>query len=358
VFGPQHCDVLVLGGGPAGTATALALQAHGVATLVVERSQYDIAHPGELLLGDTEPILRKLGVWPPFLATGPAMARLPTSVWGGAQPGERTPELDLFAPGWQIDRLWFDALLARSAEAARALVYCGIHPSCVERTHAGWRLTMRSDSATAVVQARYLVDATGRVAWLARQMGSARQRVDRLVGLVAHLRAWSRRWRLARRGGAQRLVVFRVARRSAHGSGLPDRRRPTRTTSPAEVFLSCLKQTERTRERSDSIGEPESVHLVSAETSALERCIGERWLAIGDAAFSLDPLSGSGIRRALESGLRAAEVIASELRGNVALAAGYQAFTTEYFTSQLQARRHYYGLERRSPQSRFWSRRS
>ena len=78
---------------------------------------------------------------------------------------------------------------------------------------------------------------------------------------------------------------------------------------------------------------------------------------MGDAAFALDPLSGSGILRALAMGVRAAEIIAAALQGKRGAPEWYQLSAGEQFAEQLRWRAYFYGLERRWPSSLFWSRR-
>lgn len=352
-----RCDVLVLGGGPAGAATALALQARGFATLVVERTCYRSANPGELLLGDAGPLLAALGAWELFLGGRPPPAAPMVSSWGTPEGRTREAALDPQGPGWQIDRAWFDPMLAQAAEAAGALVYCGARADRIECLPGGWRVALRSaGSAGSAVNARYLVDATGRAAWLASRLGAGTRRIDRLVGLAA---------RYERSPAAQHLLVEAAPDGWWYSAPLPAGRAIAVYLTDADLvagrslpalFRSCLLSTGQTRDRLAPLGEPK-LRAVPAETSERGSCAGEGWLAVGDAAFSLDPLSGSGICRALESGLRAAEVVAAAIRGRPGAASGYRRSTREHFASQLRARAHYYGLERRWPASPFWSRR-
>lgn len=353
---PLHCDVLVLGGGPAGTAAALALQARGLAALVIEKTSYESAKPGETLLADVHPFLEVLGVWRRFAARGASAAAPVVPIWGESRAHLQASELDLHRPGWQVDRMWFDAMLAQAAETAGALIYCGVRPIRVERVRTGWKVLLRSGGAETSVHARYLVDATGRVCWLARRMGAVRRRVDNLVGLMAGytgapsdaallVESAQEGWWYSVPLPGERMVAVYLT----DADLVPTRRH-------AACFRASLATTELTRERLAPLGES-SIRLVSAETSVLERCVGQRWVAVGDAAFALDPLSGSGIRRALETGFLAAEGIVAASGGDRSVLAEYQESATERFAAQLVLRRHYYRLEHRWPTSAFWRRR-
>jgi flavin-dependent dehydrogenase len=353
-----RCDVLIIGGGPAGTAVALALQQCGVQALVAERRCYNVAggSRGESLFGETRSLLTILGVWEQF-SSGLVIAAAPfNSIWGDAETRARSSALNPWGDGWFIDRNWFDAMLARAAEAAGALVYCNVRPSDATRVQHGWRVTLDSAGRRAEVETRYVVDATGRSAWMARRTGAHQRSIDKLVGFMGKYESTLSRpillveavcdgwWYSAPWPGNGALAVYLT-----DGDNVAGR-------SPKKMYWTYLTKADYTRQRMAGLGEP-SIRTVSASTYELDHCVGDRWLAVGDAACAIDPLSGSGIGCALESGLRAATAISASLRGERNALASYQHDVARQFSAQLQARRHYYGLERRWRSSLFWARR-
>jgi hypothetical protein len=85
---------------------------------------------------------------------------------------------------------------------------------------------------------------------------------------------------------------------------------------------------------------------------------GDGWLAVGDAVASHDPLSASGIARALDSGAHAAVAIHALLaRGDEAPLAAYAERQTRGFELYCDTWARYYQIEQRWPGSPFWSRR-
>jgi 2-polyprenyl-6-methoxyphenol hydroxylase-like FAD-dependent oxidoreductase len=58
------CDVLVVGGGPAGSAISTLLAEKGWNVHVLEKDRHPRFHIGESLLPQSVPMLRKLGVLP------------------------------------------------------------------------------------------------------------------------------------------------------------------------------------------------------------------------------------------------------------------------------------------------------
>jgi flavin-dependent dehydrogenase len=92
-------------------------------------------------------------------------------------------------------------------------------------------------------------------------------------------------------------------------------------------------------------------HVVDASSARLDRVAGDRWLAIGDAATALDPLSSHGLGNALFTGMRAAEAIVS---GDFA---AYEHDVDVMWSAYVSRRRELYAQERRWPSSPFWSKR-
>ncbi|MGH8161082.1 MAG: NAD(P)/FAD-dependent oxidoreductase, partial [Gammaproteobacteria bacterium] len=59
---PPACDVLVVGGGPAGSATATLLARRGRKVVMLEKDRHPRFHIGESLLPRSMPLLEELGV--------------------------------------------------------------------------------------------------------------------------------------------------------------------------------------------------------------------------------------------------------------------------------------------------------
>jgi flavin-dependent dehydrogenase len=88
-----------------------------------------------------------------------------------------------------------------------------------------------------------------------------------------------------------------------------------------------------------------------ASSARLDRVAGDRWLAIGDAATALDPLSSHGLGNALFTGIRAADAIATGRFDD------YEDAVDRMWNVYVSRRRELYAAERRWPSSPFWSRR-
>jgi flavin-dependent dehydrogenase len=95
-----------------------------------------------------------------------------------------------------------------------------------------------------------------------------------------------------------------------------------------------------------------------APSAILSRVVGDRWLAVGDAASACDPVAAQGIVKALCDGEAAADAIAAWFAGaGDAPLLAYQDGVFARFRDYVRLRRHLYGRERRWPQAPFWQNR-
>jgi len=162
-------DVVIVGGGPAGCATALALRSHApsLSVTLIEASTYAEPRLGETLPPIGRTLLEHLGVWEKFRADGHQPLYGTAAAWGAPVAREHPFICSPHGAGWHLDRGAFDASLANAA-AARGVTLL--------------RSTRVTDVNT--LRARFLVDATGRTATLARRLGARMVGDDRLVAFT------------------------------------------------------------------------------------------------------------------------------------------------------------------------------
>jgi len=359
----RRYDVAIIGGGPAGTATALALGRSGLSALLLESSQYDRARIGETLPPRGRVPLTQLGVWDRFLSEDHRPSPANVSAWGGAELQEAHFIFNAYGNGWHLDRARFDQMLAMAAEETGAIVSCGTRvTSCVRHSpHGDWCVSFTTDSVNQTARARFIVDATGRAALHARRHGARRVVYDGLIGIAGLFSSdvdhtdnrtlveacdsgW---WYSATLPGGQLIVVFMtdadVWRR--------DRRHVV------EQWRQRLALTFHMRERVGERSFEPPLRMMTARTSRLDRIAGPRWLAAGDAASTVDPLSSQGITIALQSGLIAGRAIERWTRGRSDAFVEYERHVHDEFDSYLKTRAMHYARERRWPDSTFWRRR-
>lgn len=360
-------DALVLGGGPAGAATALSLVRRGHTAALVESAGYGRERIGETLAPPGRELLAHLGVGEPFFAAGEHVESYATrAVWGDDVLAENPFVLSPHGRGWQLDRRRFDALLVDAACAAGTDLYLGMRLTRARRIPgdgAGWRLEIEplAGGTAQLLKAMIVVDATGRGARFALAQGARKLVEDRLVGvcgvvedvpagrepgvLVEACRdGW---WYSALLPRERALVAFLGDADHVAARGL---RAPT-------AWAAALRRSTHTRARIAGVRWPLCLAVRSARTQRLDRIAGRGWLAVGDAAATVDPLSSQGILKALRGGIFASYAIGDALGGDAHALGRYTAFVAAEHDDNLAARAHHYGAERRWADAPFWFRR-
>jgi flavin-dependent dehydrogenase len=354
-------DIVVLGGGPAGTATALTLAQVGLAVAVLERSSYDTARVGETLPPAAAPLFRSLGVWEPFLRTEHEPSPGIVSVWGSEVPHEQDFIFNPYGNGWHLDRRRFDEMLATAVEERGAVLYrYGRVLACSHDGAGCWQIDVQTDKRLFRLKAPFLVDATGRASWLGRRLGARRVARDRLVGVVGlfHCRG-------AESDRDSRMLLEAVEDGWWYAAPLPDNRLtiaymtdldllPIAPRNLGEFWAVRLEQARHTLERIGAATRQGDLRTVSANSYRMDPVVGENWLAVGDAAMAWDPLSGQGLVKAMESALHAAQAFSQVgSRGPQDYAERVSADWKDYLTKYAA----YYGAEKRWSHSPFWQRR-
>jgi flavin-dependent dehydrogenase len=100
------------------------------------------------------------------------------------------------------------------------------------------------------------------------------------------------------------------------------------------------------------------IGLCDARTGARSLIWRDTWLSVGDAAWSIDPLSGAGIQRSLSEGFDAASAVAEFLEtGEKSVLRRYALGVGASLRDALRRQRAYYQVERRWSGQPFWRRR-
>jgi len=169
-------DVVILGGGPAGTATALSLIQHhpSLSIAIVEASEYDRPRIGETLPPIAQPLLQQLQVWERFSNDHHLAAYGTCSAWGSDELLDNEFIYHPHNRGWHLDRQRFDAMLAEEAVKRGVALYTASTLLNSQKSEDDqWQLNILGrDKRDARIAAAFVVDATGRRAVFARQQGA------------------------------------------------------------------------------------------------------------------------------------------------------------------------------------------
>lgn len=295
----MQVDILIIGAGPAGCAAAISARQAGLRAMLIEARAHACHAPGETLHPGVELILKKLGVWRDIMAAGFYRHR---GVW------RETDGLRTFVPygsdsdgewlGFQANRRILHSILQRAAGEAGAAFRPATMPSCVisQDDRIGGVICEGSQ-----IRARWVFDATGRRAWLAR-----------MLGLQADRPGPPLRVRFGWKDGSDQCLQGQPLFRQ-HMSGwewlapLGDGR--TAWANLEQTAEHPVERTVRDRGRQTVLGVDMTwrLHQFSA---------GPGYFLLGDAAALLDPASSNGVLRALMSGMLAADLAARVLDGS------------------------------------------
>ena len=355
-------DVLIVGAGPAGATAALNL-ASTRRVVLVEREKTSPARIGEALPPVARRLMNDMGLIDEFIAQGhlPCYGNRP--IWGRMEPAETDFLRDPDGHGWHLDRARFDGWLRRTAVARDAMLLMPARLLSIRRGDEAWQVRIATSGGEQIVSAAFAIDAGGRAAPLARQIGARRRVSDRLVC------GWVHGFARPSGRGSGLTVVEAVEDGWWYTAPLPDGRRVLAFLTDADLPAARLAHnagciidsTVTAPEIRAILTESEFVPIrggfTAAHSSVLEPCGAPDWLAAGDASISFDPLSAQGLLHALFSGLAAAEATHSRLAGDDDAVLRYRRLMNSIHQTYCRRLDFHYASETRWPSAPFWQRR-
>jgi len=316
-----RCDVVVIGGGPAGSAAAHLLASWGWSVCLIHRPS---ARPtfAESLPPSTRKLLAHVGQLDAVerAAFHPSCGTV--ARWAGA---ERTTETD--APGFHVSRAVFDRVLRGCAASARVRIVDGV----VRRVDPGDPARVTYAAATgeiAAVDAPQVLDCSGRAGVVARR-GLRRARAGyRTLAIAAEWDCVA--WPVEEQA---RTLVESYADGWAWSAPLSATRRQCtvmieggrkdRTFALQAAYEREIGKTTAIRDRLAKSRVVRAVAPWACDASVYDcmRAADDSVLLVGDAASFIEPLSSAGVKKALLSAWRAAIVANTCLKRSPAAAA-------------------------------------
>lgn len=321
-------DVVVIGGGPAGSCTAAFLARAGHDVLVFEREVFPRFHIGESLLPASVPVLERLGVADRLDAAGFQRkwgARFVFRRLGREVPVEFGRALGALPQrAWHVRRADFDQLLLSRAEELGAEVRQGVRVKRVlfDGERAVGVEAERPDGSIETIEAAVVVDASGRDTLIGTQIGTReRDPVLRQAALYAHYCGDG--LGIGREGGDIVVVVDGDswwwlipldAGTISVGLVLSGERLRRRGDLSLEAYfgqqVAAVPDVAQALARAQRSTE---VFATADYSYSLRSFGGAGWLAVGDAGAFLDPIFSSGVHLALVGGQLAAATIGRAL---------------------------------------------
>lgn len=320
-------DVIVIGGGPAGSTVAALVAATGRQVRLFERAQFPRFAIGESLMPATYWTFRRLGVLDQLKASafprkhsvqffGPSGRGSAPFYFADTNPHES-------AITWQVLRGPFDAMLLDNARAQGVQVHQGarVLNALWEGERATGVRAKLANGQTRDFAAQIVVDATGQSALLGRKLkltqpepalkkasiythyrgGRRDEGIDEGATLILHTAnrdSWF--WYIPLSDDVVSVGVVGAISYLLQGRG----------ADAQTIFNQELAQCRPLQERLQRAEPLFPVKTTKDFSYRARRLAGEGWVLVGDAFCFLDPMYSSGVYLALKSGEMAADAIA------------------------------------------------
>ena len=329
--------VLIIGGGPGGSAAAMFLTKEGIKPLIVEQVEFPRFHIGESMTGEAGALLRRLG-----LDDAMTQRQYPVKhgvrVFGSSSwfiPVARRDENWQIqtASTWQVRRSDFDQMMLAEAQQRGATVVRGTALKALRSEDGGVRgaLIRKSDGTTEEIESEVLLDCSGMGTFLANQRVTGPKYVgsyDKQIALFAHVKGALRDEGLAGETARNNTLIF--YKKKYHwawfipidnevvslGLVVPTAEYVAHKQSPDEFFRSYMPtiNPELSR-RTKQLEYVEKVHVIPNYSFQVRRFCGKGFICIGDAHRFIDPIFSFGLSATMREAEFAVPYIVDYLKG-------------------------------------------
>jgi flavin-dependent dehydrogenase len=323
-------DVVVIGGGPAGSTVSTLMAQQGLSVQLFERETFPRFHIGESLIPETYWVLKRLNMLPKmqqsrfvkkysvqFISAKGKMSA-PFYFWDN-KPHECSQT-------WQVVRSEFDAMMLQNAREHGVQVHEGARVVDVlfEGDRAVGVKVKTADGSVNDVRAKVVVDASGQNGLITNRL---RLRVwDPILNKGAVWTYWEGAYRDAGRDEGATMVI-----QTANKKGwfwyipLHENRVSVGVVAPFDYLFKGRGPYEQTykeeveacpavKQRVANATQITGTFATKDYSYRSSRAAGDGWVLVGDAWGFLDPLYSSGVLLALKSGEMAADAVVEGLK--------------------------------------------
>jgi flavin-dependent dehydrogenase len=325
----SHPDVVVIGGGPAGSTASTLMAQKGLRVSLFERERFPRFHIGESLIPETYWVLKRLNMLPKMqqshfvkkysvqFVNAAGKLSAPFYFWDN-KPHECSQT-------WQVVRSEFDKMMLDNAREHGVDVYEGtrVFDVIFEGDRAVGVVVQSENGTRREVRAKVVVDASGQNGLLQNRF---HLRVwDPVLNKSAVWTYWRGAYRDTGKDEGATMVLQTVDRHGwfwyiplhddiiSVGVVAPARELLKGRGTPEQIYTEEVEKCEAVKTRLAGATRTTGYFVTKDYSYRASKPAGQGWVLIGDAYAFLDPLYSSGVLLALRSGEMAADAIADGL---------------------------------------------
>ncbi len=329
---PESCDVVVIGGGPAGSTAATLLAQQGVKTVLLERDSFPRFHICESLIPETYWVLKRLNMLPVMQQSHFVQKHSVQFVNADGRLSApfyfRDNKPHECSQTWQVVRSEFDQMLLDNAARHDVDVRIGarVRDVIFDGDRATGVTVQTADRKLHTVRAKVVVDGSGQSGVLQSRL---KLRVwDPVLNKGAIWTYWEGAYRDTGRDEGATMVLQTASRKGwfwyipLHNNIIS-----VGVVAPFDYLFSGREGHEQTyreevercpavQQRVANAKQATGVFATKDYSYRTKQIAGNGWVLVGDALGFLDPLYSSGVLLALKSGEYAADAVVAGLRDN------------------------------------------
>jgi len=332
----DNYDVVVIGGGPAGSTLATFLVKQGYQVLILEREKFPRFHVGESLLPATQIIWEKLGLTKALENLAEKKYKDSAEFRIGLNPqssGYEYARIDFTesnnwpennfpqAPyAYQVERSQFDLLLLNNArqQGVKICESATVKEIILEGDRATGVRWRNSDGLEQITTAKCIADCSGRQALIARsQKLLVPDPVIKTSAVFGHFsnvtpNSGKEQGAITVNFMENGWIWFIPLHSNMMSVGVVVNQPESdwwRGKSPQDILLTYINRYKCLKTRFESAEQTSKIRLLHDLSYASKKVVGDGWLLVGDANFFVDPFLSSGVQVAFKTGEQAAIAI-------------------------------------------------
>jgi flavin-dependent dehydrogenase len=335
----MNIDTVIIGGGPAGTSTAIALNNKGISNIIIEKETFPRFHIGESMTGECGASVRALGLEHRMREYGHCI-KIGTKVFGsGGGNAFYIPVMGRDEAGelyvqktWQVRRSEFDDMLMSEAKEHGTQVL-DARAMSVLRNEGGdvcGVVVRYDDGSTEEIRASVVVDASGQSTFLSTAgVASPKQRgkYSKQAAFYSHFKGAIRN---EEEGADDTLIFYQKKNYWAWFIPIDSEIVSIGVVTPTDYFKNTKEDRETflRREMKELNSElarrvmdvemVDDVRGMSNYSYHVKEFTGRGYICVGDSHRFIDPIFSFGMHFALAEAIKASDAIEQYIKGETA----------------------------------------